>query len=150
MNFREARKEDIENMHQVRVAVKENPLPDPDLISAKDYEDFMFHRGKGWVCEAENKIVGFAVIDLQENNVWALFIQPGHEGKGIGKRLHDEMLDWYFTHTDQTIWLGTAPKTRAEGFYEKAGWKRIGIRANGEIKFEMTKDDWTTIKGKTA
>src|SRR5829696_8213580 len=99
MNFREARKEDIGNMHRVRVAVKENPLPDPDLISPKDYEDFMFHRGKGRVCEAENNIVGFAIVDLNENNVWALFIQPGHDGKGIGKRLHDEMLDWYFTRT---------------------------------------------------
>jgi len=147
MNFREARKEDIENMHKVRVAVKENPLPDPDLISANDYEDFMFHRGKGWVCEAENNIVGFAIIDLLENNVWALFIQPGYEGKGIGKRLHDEMLDWYFTRTDQTIWLGTAPKTRAEKFYDKAGWKKIGIRANGEIKFEMTKRNWSMMKG---
>jgi len=107
----------------------------------------MFHRGKGWVCEAENNIVGFAIIDLLENNVWALFIQPGYEGKGIGKRLHDEMLDWYFTRTDQTIWLGTAPKTRAEKFYDKAGWKKIGIRANGEIKFEMTKRNWSMMKG---
>jgi GNAT superfamily N-acetyltransferase len=142
MNFREARKEDIEQMHRVRVAVLENPLPDPDIISANDYEDFMFHRGKGWICETGDRIVGFAIVDLQENNVWALFIQPGYEKKGIGKRLHDEMLDWYFTQTDQTIWLGTAPKTRAENFYDKAGWQRIGMRANGEIRFEMTKENW--------
>jgi GNAT superfamily N-acetyltransferase len=143
MNFREARKEDIKQMHQVRIAVKENPLPDPDLISANDYEDFMFTRGKGWICEIDDDIVGFAIVDLKENNVWALFIQPGHERKGIGKKLHDEMLDWYFMQTNQTIWLGTAPNTRAENFYDEAGWKRTGMRANGEIKFEMTKENWS-------
>ena len=142
MHFREARKDDIEQMHQVRVAVKENPLPDPDLISANEYEDFMFNRGKGWVCVEKDNIIGFAIVDLKESNVWALFIQPGYEGKGIGKKLHDEMLDWYFAQTGETIWLGTAPKTRAENFYDKAGWKRIGIRPNGEIKFEMTKEIW--------
>jgi len=146
MNFREAKKEDIEQMHKVRIAVKENPLPDPDLISPGDYEEFMFLRGKGWVCEEDGCIVGFSVVDLKENNVWALFIQPGHEGKGIGKKLHGEMLDWYFAQTNQTIWLGTAPKTRAENFYDKAGWIRIGIRPNGEIKFEMTKEIWVNKK----
>lgn len=142
MKFREANKADIEQMHSVRVAVKENPLPDPGLIAPKDYEEFMFQRGKGWICEDDEKIVGFAIVDLMENNVWALFIQPGYEGRGIGKKLHDEMIDWYFSKTGDTIWLGTAPNTRAEKFYEKAGWKKTGTRPNGEIKFEMSKENW--------
>lgn len=142
MNIREAKKEDIKQMHEVRVAVKENPLPDPDLISANDYEEFLFQRGKGWICEIENKIVGFAIVDLKEKNVWALFVQPGFEGKGIGKKLHDEMIDWYFTKTNETIWLGTAPNTRAEKFYERKGWQKTGVRPNGEIRFEMTLQNW--------
>jgi ribosomal protein S18 acetylase RimI-like enzyme len=150
MQFREAKKQDIEQMHQVRIAVKENPLPDPDLISSRDYEEFLFKRGKGWVCEEEGSIVGFAIVDLEGNNIWALFIQPGCEGRGIGKKLHDEMISWYFSQTDQPVWLGTAPNTRAEGFYEKAGWKRKGMRLNGEIKFEMTINDWHLLKSKSA
>jgi len=61
---------------------------------------------------------------------------------GIGKRLHDDMLDWYFAQTSTTIWLGTAPATRAEKFYRKAGWQEVGIHGKGEIKFEMTAADW--------
>jgi len=142
MKFREANNEDILQMHRVRVAVKENPLPDPDLISAKDYEEFMFNRGKGWVCEEGGEIIGFAIVDLKEKNVWALFIQPSHEGKGAGRKLHDEMLNWYFDQTRETIWLGTAPNTRAEKFYEKAGWQKTSIRPNGEVRFEMSREQW--------
>jgi ribosomal protein S18 acetylase RimI-like enzyme len=147
MIFRKAGVNDIPQMHVVRMAVTENPLPSADLITAKDYEDFLVNRGEGWVCELQNKIVGFSVVDFEENNVWALFVHPSHEGKGIGKRLHNEMLDLYFEKTGASIWLGTAPNTRAESFYRKAGWIQTGIRPNGEIRFEMKKEDWMNSKG---
>jgi GNAT superfamily N-acetyltransferase len=145
MIFREAQIADITQMQIVRIAVKENILPNPDLITAKDYEEFLTQRGKGWVCEIDNVIVGFSVVDLRDNNVWALFVHPEFDGKGIGIRLHDTMLGWYFSETDKTVWLGTSPNTRAEKFYRKAGWKETAIRQNGEIKFEMSEDDWIKI-----
>jgi GNAT superfamily N-acetyltransferase len=142
MIFREAEIEDIKQMHVVRVAVKENILPDPGMITEDEYKDFLTLRGKGWVCEMDDHIVGFAIVDLMENNIWALFVEPGYEGKGIGKKLHDEMMNWYFNQTNKTVWLGTSPNTRAEKFYRTAGWKQTGIRKNGEIKFELTSNDW--------
>jgi GNAT superfamily N-acetyltransferase len=129
-------------MHGIRISVKENPLPDPGLITADDYKEFITSRGRGWICETDNTISGFAIVDLEEKNVWALFVMPQFEGQGIGKQLHDMMLDWYFTQTEKTLWLGTAPGTRAELFYRKAGWKQTGIRPNGEIRFEMEKAQW--------
>ena len=97
------------------------------------------------VCEINNEVVGFAIADLLDNNIWALFVHPGFEKLGIGKKLLDEMIDWYFTQTDKIVWLGIAPKTRAEGFYRKAGWKEIGVHGKGEIKFEMTKELWRSL-----
>ena len=146
MIFREAEINDIFQMHEVRIAAKENILPNPDLITKNDYEDFLFNRGKGWVCEIDNRVVGFAIVDLIGNNIWALFVQPEFEGKGIGKRLHDEMLNWYFAQTKDVVWLGTSPNTRAEKFYRKKGWKQAGIRLNGEIQFELNAQDWKNIK----
>jgi len=142
MNFREAIVEDIPQIQIVRNSVKENQLSDPALVTNKDCEDFITHRGKGWVCEADNKIVGFSIADLKENNIWALFVHPDHEGKGIGKRLHHLMLDWYFSQTQKTVWLGTAPNTRAEAFYKNAGWSVVGTHGKGETKFEMSYSDW--------
>ena len=142
INFREATINDYPELHSIRIAVKENILPDPLLITESDYENFLTIRGKGWLCEVENNIAGFAIIDLKEKNIWALFVHPDHEGKGIGKRLQEIMLNWYFENNDELLWLGTSPGTRAERFYRKSGWKEVGIRKNGEIKFEMSKSEW--------
>lgn len=142
MIFREARVSDIPQIQGVRNSVKENTLSDPALVTDNDCEDYMFNRGKGWVCEIEGRVVGFAIADLVDHNVWALFVQPGFDGRGIGKRLHDNMLDWYFSQTVLTIWLGTAPNTRAEKFYRIAGWKEVGTHGKGEIKFEMSATNW--------
>ena len=142
MNFREAKKEDIPQIQVVRHTVKENVLSNPALVTDKDCEEYITVRGKGWVCEIDNIIVGFSIADLKENNIWALFLRPEHEGKGIGKKLHDVMLDWYFSQTKERVWLGTAPNTRAEKFYRTAGWKEAGIHGKSEIKFELSYEDW--------
>jgi GNAT superfamily N-acetyltransferase len=142
MIFREATIYDIPQMHSIRIAVKENILPDPTMITKEDYINFLTVRGKGWICKIENEIVGFAIIDLKEKNIWALFVHPAHEKKGVGKQLQQIMLNWYFKNNDETVWLGTSPNTRAENFYRTLGWKEVGKRANGEIKFEMKKQDW--------
>jgi len=146
MIFREAEINDIVQMQIVRHSVKENTLSDPALVSDKDVEEFITIRGKGWVCEIENRVVGFSIADLKDNNIWALFIHPDFENKGIGKRLHDEMLNWYFSQGKEKVWLGTSPNTRAEKFYRKAGWKAVGKHGKGEIKFEMTLEDWLIKK----
>lgn len=142
MRIREATIADIPQIQVVRHSVKENILSNPALVTDADCEDYLTRRGKGWVCEAAGDIVGFAIADLQENNIWALFLVPEYEGKGIGKRLHDTMLDWYFSATQKTVWLGTAAKTRAEGFYRHLGWKDVGRHGIGEIKFEMEYVAW--------
>ncbi|MEO8713143.1 MAG: GNAT family N-acetyltransferase [Parafilimonas sp.] len=142
MIFREAIIEDIPQMQIVRNSVKENMLSNPALITDEDCAAFITQRGKGWVCEIDDFIAGFSIADLKEKNIWALFVHPEFEGKSIGKKLHDIMLDWYFDQTKEPVWLGTAPNTRAEKFYRKAGWKEIGTHGKGEIKFEMDYDDW--------
>ncbi|MEO8398201.1 MAG: GNAT family N-acetyltransferase [Ignavibacteriaceae bacterium] len=126
--------------------MKENTLSNPGLVTDVDCENFMIYRGKGWVCEINNEIVGFSIVDVRNNNIWALFLRPEFEKQGIGKQLHDIMLDWYFKQTTNNVWLGTSPNTRAEMFYRKAGWTEIGTHGKGEIKFEMTYKDWENMR----
>ncbi len=112
MIIREAGISDIKQLHEVRMSVKENVLSNPLLILEKNYEEFLTVHGKGWLCEIENLVVSFAIVDMAKNNIWALFVRPEYEGKGIGKKLHQEMLNWYFDKTKEKVWLGTSPGTR--------------------------------------
>lgn len=140
--LRPATLEDIPQIQIVRNSVKENTLSNPNLVTDNDCLEYITQRGKGWVYEVGGKIVGFSIVDIVDNNVWALFLMPEYERQGIGRQLHDVMVDWYFTQTKENLWLGTAPNTRAEGFYRKAGWQEIGTHGKGEIKFETTYKAW--------
>jgi GNAT superfamily N-acetyltransferase len=145
MNYREAEINDIGQIQFVRNAVKENRLSDPALVPDQDVEEYMTKRGKGWVCVTDDIVVGFAIVDLIANNVWALFLNPEFEAMGIGKKLHQIMMDWYFVQTNEKIWLSTEPGSRAEKFYRMQGWKEVGVHGKGEIKFEMSFEDWSSV-----
>ena len=145
MIFRQAQIKDIPQIQIVRHAVKENVLSDPGLVTNADCAEYLEKRGRGWVCEEQDKIVGFAIADLVGHNIWALFVHPDYEHEGIGIKLHRMMLDWYFSKTKEKLWLGTAPHTRAESFYRQAGWKENGLHGGSEIKFEMHYSTWKVL-----
>ena len=143
MAIRFATVEDIPQLQNIRSAVKENILNNPLLVSYNDYVSLITEGGRGWVHQHENSITGFAIVDIQKNNIWALFVHPDYEKQGIGRLLHDEMLSWYFKNLQQPLWLTTAAGTRAEQFYRLSGWEQIGINASNEIIFEITSKAWS-------
>lgn len=144
--IREALITDIPQIQRVRNAVKENTLSDPALVPDADVEDYMFRRGKGWVSLEGDRITGFSIVSITDQNVWALFIEPGFDKLGAGRLLHDIMMDWYFSQTSENCWLSTTPGTRAEGFYRKAGWEEDGMYGKKEIKFIMSAEKWKKQK----
>ena len=146
MVFRHAETPDIKNMQIIRNAVRENVLSDPALVPDTDLEKYINHRGKGWVCFDEGRMAGFCIADLIDDNIWALFVLPGMEGKGIGKKLQTIMLDWYFNHDKSTVWLSTQKDSRAERFYRLTGWIEEGPYGKNEIKFTMNKQDWLNVR----
>jgi GNAT superfamily N-acetyltransferase len=137
MLFRSATVADIAGMSRVRMAVKENILSNPALVTPESYREMLEEKGAGWVCEIDGVIVGFAIVDLSDANIWALFVDPKHDKKGIGRKLHDTMLNWSFKQKVNKLWLSTGPGTRAEKFYRKAGWQHTGFTKSGEVRFEM-------------
>jgi len=146
MIFREAVLHDIPQIQVVRNAVKENMLSNPALVTDEDCLEFITQRGKGWVCVIDDTVVGFAIADLKDENIWALFIDPDFEGRGIGSTLQTMMLDWYFSQGKTQVWLGTAPGTRAEQFYHKSGWVLNGTNGPKEVRFEMTANIWQALQ----
>lgn len=146
MTLRQALESDIPQLHEVRMAVRENVLNNPALVTEADYRRFLTTEGRGWLWEADGRVAGFAIVDTVSHNVWALFIHPDFEGKGIGKALQQTMLRWYFTQTGHTLWLSTGPGTRAEEFYRRTGWTETGLTKGGETRFEMTSEAWHSLQ----
>lgn len=144
MTIRQAHVSDIPALHTVRMAVKENVLSNPALVTGQHYRDYLTTAGRGWLCEVGDEVAGFAILDMNRHNVWALFVDPTYEGQGIGKRLQETMLQWYFEQTSDTLWLSTGPGTRAEEFYRRTGWRETGTTPDGETRFEMSIEAWTS------
>jgi GNAT superfamily N-acetyltransferase len=135
VTLRPATEADIPAMHLVRLEVRENVLDHPAKVGFDDYRQKL-RDGRGWVFEIDGAVVGFAVADLKMASVWALFVSPAFQGRGVGRALHDAILGFFRESSAGRIWLSTEPNTRAERFYERAGWERTGLTAGGEIRFE--------------
>lgn len=137
--IREMLPSDVPVAHKIRLRVRENQLSDPSVVTEQDYQDFMARDTMSWVHELNGVITGFVMVDVEKQNLWALFVAPEHEGKGIGKALHDEMLAHYFQRGDR-LSLSTDPDTRAAEFYRKAGYTEQGLNSNGkELIFELSR-----------
>lgn len=137
--IREATPIDINAMHKVRLAVRENRLSRPDRITPQDYLDAQDKLGKTWLVENEQQVVAFAT-GYRDGSIWALFVNPDHEGHGYAKALHQHMINWLWSLGHQHLTLTTAPNTRAEGFYLAQGWQAKGFTSDGEIRFELRRD----------
>ena len=135
--FREARATDIPMLREIRAAVQENRLSDPERITAEMISDYLTTLGKGWVCEQEGTVLGFSFAARRSQSIWALFVRPGYESRGIGKRLLELATDWLFANGCARVVLGTAPNTRADRFYSAQGWTRGELLANGEIFYSL-------------
>ena len=135
--LRQATFADVPGMQRVRHAVRENRLIS-FVVSDEGVRKAIEQTGRGWVIELGNEVVAFAIGNALDGNVWALFVDPNHECRGYGRQLHDTMLAWLRSQGLRRLWLTTDPGTRAQGFYESAGWRLAGTTDQGELRYERT------------
>ena len=140
--LRVATEADITEMHRIRLDVRENRLVDAARVQPEHYRAMIREDGRGWVSVEDGRMLGFAVADLRRSNIWALFVAPEAEGRGVGRKLHDAMLEWLFGAGAQRVTLSTDPGTRAERFYRAAGWQPTGSEEGGEVGYEMERERW--------
>ena len=138
VSIREASASDIAEIRRVRASVRENTLPDYSVITPEMIRDHLERLGRGWVYENEGRVVGFTIVNRADATVWALFVEPDFEGRGIGRALHDTMLAWLQAQGVRAVTLGTDPGTRAARFYETAGWKFRELDEDGEAIYELS------------
>lgn len=121
--YRRATAADIPAMSAIRLAVTENVLSDPSRVTLAMYEDYLDRAGRGWVAELDGTIAAFCYADRVEGSIWALFVQPGCEGKGMAKHLLGLATGWLFAQGHERVRLTTGAGTRADRFYAAQGWR---------------------------
>lgn len=139
--LREATAADIPHMHRIRLAVRENRLSDPSWLTPAVYEACLRTTGNAntWVAEREGGIAGFATARIAEGDIWALFVDPAHEGHGLGRALLDRAVHWLFERGAEGVVLATGPGTRADDFYRRAGWVRGETLDNGDVRYRLAR-----------
>lgn len=128
---RRARIEDIPALMRIRSAVRENRLSDPARVPVDAYRGFIGGPGI-WLWEEAGAVLGFSAADAGDGSIWALFVDPAAEGRGIGHELLARALDDLRAAGWTEARLSTGSGTRAERFYVRRGWMRSGISDKGE------------------
>ena len=119
---------------EIRHSVRENRLSDPNLVTGKDCAEFI-ERSEMWVWEEDGIVQAFAAGDIRDGWIWALFVAPEYEGRGIGKALLSMACETLRNAGYTVANLSTAAGTRAARFYAENGWTLISNNGRGEVLF---------------
>jgi GNAT superfamily N-acetyltransferase len=136
-HIRRATDADLPRISEIRFAVKENILRDPSRVPPELVKWFIDNPGI-WLWEEDGKVLGFSAADTRDGTIFALFIDPAHEGRGIGRALFARALESLREAGHREGSLTTQPGSRADRFYQKAGWKVVGTSERGERVFVGT------------
>jgi GNAT superfamily N-acetyltransferase len=129
MDIREITEDDIPALFVVRVATHENRLTREELTSLGITEQSVKARlqgtFKGWVCELNAQVVGFAIGDCATGELWVIALLPEFIGQGIGSALLRRVEDWLQANGCARLWLTTDldPSLKAYRFYRQHGWQ---------------------------
>jgi GNAT superfamily N-acetyltransferase len=141
MNIRTAALDDIPEMFRIRLAVRENWISLDDLrkagVTPESVRDVLETTGRGWVAEIDGAMVGYSIANAKTASVWAIFVLPGYEGRGLGRALLERAADWLWDQGLAEIWLRTGgdPETRANAFYRSQGWRMAGRMPDGDFRY---------------
>lgn len=133
--------EDIEALFSIRTSVTQNHLSREELakmgITPESLHELISAEPCAWLAEVEGVAAGFSMADQEEGSVFAMFVRPEFEGRGLGRMLMERAEEALF-RKHRTIWLVTsaASEVRANGFYRKLGWQPVAVLEGGDLRYE--------------
>lgn len=139
ITVRDASEKDIPQIFEVRTSVRENHLSIEQMaeigVTPQTILEAIRKEPCIWVALDGDQVVGFSMGNSEDACLFAAFVRPEREGRGIG-RLLVERAEAFLFERSPSIWLHTDGSSRAAGFYEELGWKRATLWQGGEYRFE--------------
>ncbi len=143
IQIRVAETSDVAGIFHVRTSVKENALSLRELsdmgITEASITDMIANDRCAWVAVEDGNIIGFSMIDADEGSLFAAFVLPSHEGRGVGRGIVEAAEKELFTR-HALCWLETGSTTRAAGFYRRLGWTNDQDIGQGDIRLEKRRE----------
>lgn len=145
VQIRHATDADVSDIFSVRCAVKENHMSLEELAELDITQDSVTEMIEGGdyivpVAVVDGLIVGFAMAQVSEGYLFALFVLPDYEEKGIGRAIMEVVESGLAEQGVREAWLatGSEPGIRAPGFYRHLGWVGCGAMDDGQLKFRKS------------
>jgi GNAT superfamily N-acetyltransferase len=143
--IREAGRDDMPGISHVRISVSENLLT-PEQLAARGITNesvaASFEKdAKGWVAVDRDRIVAFSIADRATSSVFALFVLPEYEGRGLGSRLLALAMEWLWRNGAASVWLTTGASTRAVRFYLARDFVITGASEHDDLRLECLNPD---------
>src|SRR5262249_30100043 len=98
--------------------------------------NWIFDNSTFWVWEEEGAVQGFSAADPRDGTIFALFVHPSYEGRGIGRASLPMACQILRDRGHAVATLTTEAHTRAERFYRRDGWTKAGQQDDGQIVFQ--------------
>ena len=130
---------DVGSMFRVRGAVGENTMSVEELtahgITPAAIAQAVASGPCAWVATVQGDVVGFAMVDLEDACLFALFVLPAFEGQGIGTALVHTCEAALFQQYE-CAWLETVQGSRVAQLYRHLGWGNAVDIGEGDVRMQ--------------
>ena len=77
------------------------------------------------------------MIDRETGELFAMFVRPGHENRGLGRRLMGVAEAALFEQHERIFLITDGRQDiRANGFYQRLGWELAGQEDHDDVRYE--------------
>ena len=133
--------EDVESLFEIRTSVAQNHLSREQMdalgITAQVLNSAIKEGPCVWIAEVDERPVAFSMIDRDEGEVFAMFVRPAFENRGLGRLLMAAAEAELF-RAHERIFLVTdgRQEIRANGFYQRLGWTVVARVDAQDVRYE--------------
>lgn len=144
MLIRVATPDDIDTLFTIRTSVVQNHLSREQMtvlgITPQVLADSIREAPCVWIAEVEGRPVAFSMVDRAAGEVFAMFVQPGYEGLGLGRRLMAVAEAALFEQHERLFLITDGrDEIRANGFYQRLGWSMVARVEGDDVRYEKSR-----------